>query len=149
MFEFNFQIGTITNIACYAIITASILVLISTLGAFCFARYKFSGSKILFLLFVSLVIYTELINFKQICKFDSASQMLTMIGLLTVQGFVIYVLRDFIKNIPRDIFESIEIDGGNVLHQIWHIVLPMAVPTIGILAILQAVSLCYIYEMVN
>lgn len=155
MFEFNFPTDTITYIVCYTIIIVSMLVLISTLGAFFFARFKFSGSNILFLLFIALVIYAELISvevsFKHIhkFKFERVSQMLTIIGILTLQAFVIYGLRNFIKNISRDIFESIEIDGGNILHQMWHVVLPMTMSTIVILATLQVISICYIYEMVN
>ena len=44
------------------------------------------------------------------------------------------------EDIPKDLFDAVEIDGGKVWHQIWHIVPPMSMPIIGTLAILKIIG---------
>jgi len=48
-----------------------------------------------------------------------------------------YVLRNFIEDIPKDLFEAAEIDGASHFHQIRNVVIPMSGSIIGTLAILN------------
>ena len=65
---------------------------------------------------------------------------LILSGIAGAQAFTIYVLRNFIEDIPKDLFDAVEIDGGSVWHQMWHIVIPMSMPIIGTLAILKIIG---------
>lgn len=56
------------------------------------------------------------------------------------QAFNIFVLRNFIEDIPQDLFDAIEIDGGNMFYQIWHVVVPLSMPIIGTLGILSIIG---------
>jgi ABC-type glycerol-3-phosphate transport system permease component len=49
----------------------------------------------------------------------------------------VFILRQFIEDIPRDLFESASIDGAGHLRQIWSIMLPLSGPVIGTLAIMN------------
>ena len=40
----------------------------------------------------------------------------------------IFLLRQFFKSIPNDLFDSVRIDGGGMLHGIWHIAIPLSKP---------------------
>lgn len=51
------------------------------------------------------------------------------------QAMTIVVLRQFIEDIPRDLFESAQIDGAGHFRQIVDIVLPLTGSIIGVLAI--------------
>jgi ABC-type glycerol-3-phosphate transport system permease component len=53
------------------------------------------------------------------------------------QVFNIFVLRNFIEDIPKDLFESAEMDGASHLQQIVTIVIPLSAPIIGTLSILS------------
>ena len=54
--------------------------------------------------------------------------------------FNIYLLRNFIEDLPRDLFEAAEIDGATHLQQLVHIVVPMSSSILGTLAILAVLN---------
>ncbi|MEI8245661.1 MAG: carbohydrate ABC transporter permease [Lentisphaerota bacterium] len=119
---------------------------VAILGAFFFARFKAPGSNILFSIFILLMMYPGVANMVPTFKLITALGLynshwsLITLGVASAQAFTIYVLRNFIEEIPKDLFEAIEIDGGTVLQQIWHIVIPMSMPIIGTLAILSIIG---------
>ncbi len=119
---------------------------VAILGAFFFARFKAPGSSILFSIFILLMMYPGVANMVPTFKLITALGLynshwsLITLGVASAQAFTIYVLRNFIEEIPKDLFEAIEIDGGTVLQQIWHIVIPMSMPIIGTLAILSIIG---------
>jgi ABC-type glycerol-3-phosphate transport system permease component len=51
------------------------------------------------------------------------------------QAFSILVLRSFFEVLPRDLFESAEIDGASEYRIFWSIALPMCVSSLGIIAV--------------
>jgi ABC-type glycerol-3-phosphate transport system permease component len=119
---------------------------VAILGAFFFARFKAPGSNILFSIFILLMMYPGVANMVPTFKLITALGLynshwsLITLGIASAQAFTIYVLRNFIEEIPKDLFEAIEIDGGTLLQQIWHIVIPMSMPIIGTLAILSIIG---------
>ena len=42
-----------------------------------------------------------------------------------------------ISNVNVQLYEAVEIDGGNRFHRMWHVTLPAILPTFSILLILQ------------
>ncbi len=141
------QIGDkIFNTAFVAITTTILLLALALMGAFFFARYKIRGSKILFLIFLILLMYPGIANMVPTFKLISALGLynthwaLILLGIASGQAFTIYVLRNFIEEIPQDLFDAVEIDGGSVLQQIWHVVVPLSMPVIGTLAILRIIG---------
>jgi multiple sugar transport system permease protein len=61
---------------------------------------------------------------------------LIILGISGAQVFNIYVLRNFIEDLPKDLFEAAEMDGASHLQQILNIVIPMSGSIIGTLSIL-------------
>lgn len=35
-----------------------------------------------------------------------------------------------LQGVPRQLYEAVDVDGGNALHKLWHITIPMVTPTI-------------------
>ena len=146
LFSWNHLGGTIFNTS-FVAITATVLTLtVATIGAFFFARYKMPGSKFLFGVFIILMMYPAVANMVPMFK------LITSLGLYNThfaliipaiaggQAFNIFVLRNFIEDIPQDLFDAIEIDGGNMFYQIWHVVVPLSMPIIGTLGILSIIG---------
>jgi ABC-type glycerol-3-phosphate transport system permease component len=137
----------IFNTTFVAFTTTFLVIAIALLGAFFFARYKMPGSKVLFLIFMLLMMYPGVANmvptFKLICSLGLYNSLFSLIvlGVAGGQAFTIYVLRNFIEEIPQDLFDAVEIDGGTVLDQIYHVVIPMSMPIIGTLAILRVIGI--------
>ncbi len=137
------QIGDkIMNTTFVAVTTVVLTLGLSIVGAFFFARYKMPGSKILFGIFMLLMLYPGISNmvptFKIICSLNlyNTYWSLILLGVAGGQVFNIYILRNFIEEIPQDLFDAVEIDGGNVWTNIWNVVIPLSMPIIGTLAIL-------------
>lgn len=51
-------------------------------------------------------------------------------------AFNIFLLRQFFATVPRDLDEAARIDGASHLQALWRILVPMAAPAIGTIAIL-------------
>ncbi|MFH0911752.1 MAG: carbohydrate ABC transporter permease [Planctomycetota bacterium] len=148
----NYKVGwdhvgpNIFNTAFVAITSTVGSLVVATIGAFFFARFKMPGSTFLFYVFIILMMYPGIANmvpiFKQICYLGlyNSHWALILLGISSAQAFTIYVLKNFIEEIPKDLFDAAEVDGCSIPKQIWYIVVPMCMPIIGTLAVLQAIS---------
>ncbi len=112
------------------------------LGAYFFARYKMPFSNILWGAFLLLMLMPGVANIVPLFSLLKSMSLLNTLWALIilaisgVQVFNIYVLRNFIEEIPRDLFEAAEMDGASHFEQIKNVVIPMSGPILGTLAIL-------------
>lgn len=65
---------------------------------------------------------------------------LILVGAASGQVFSIFVLRNFVNDIPPDLYEAAEIDGANHFQQLWRVVLPLSGPILGTVGVMQFVS---------
>ncbi|MDY2888492.1 MAG: carbohydrate ABC transporter permease [Candidatus Caccosoma sp.] len=111
-----------------------IYILIASLAAFAFTRLKFKGQKILFnLCLVSMVIpgiINIVPNFIIISKLGLYNSLLAMIlpGLSGVGG--VFLLRQFMMDIPFDYDEAARIDGASDLTVYARVIMPMCKPVL-------------------
>ena len=146
VYGWNYIGMKIFNTTFVAVTSTVLSIAMSVVGAYFFARFKMPGSKVLFFVFTLLMMYPGGANMVPMFKLISSLGMYNTYWALILpaiaggQAFNIYVLRNFIEDIPQDLFDAIEIDGGNVLQQIWHIVVPMSMPIIGTLGILKIIG---------
>jgi ABC-type glycerol-3-phosphate transport system permease component len=61
---------------------------------------------------------------------------LISVGVAGAQVLNIYVLRNFIEDLPKDLFEAAEMDGAGHWQQMTNVVIPMSGSIIGTLSIL-------------
>jgi multiple sugar transport system permease protein len=64
------------------------------------------------------------------------------IGLITINvafqlGFCVFVLSNYMKALPRELFEAAMVDGASVWRQYWQITLPLCRPALAALATLE------------
>jgi ABC-type glycerol-3-phosphate transport system permease component len=115
----------------------------SLMGAYFFARYKMPFSNILWSAFILLMLLPGVANIvplfallKQLNLLNTLYALI-ILGIAGGQVFCLFVLRNFIEDIPRDLFEAAEIDGASHFQQLLNVVIPMSGSIIGTLAILQ------------
>jgi multiple sugar transport system permease protein/raffinose/stachyose/melibiose transport system permease protein len=65
---------------------------------------------------------------------------LILVGASSAQIFAIFVLRNFIADIPHDLFEAAEMDGAGYFRQLRAIVVPLCGAILGALGVMQFVS---------
>ena len=111
-------------------------------GAYFFARCQMPFSGFLWAAFLLLMLLPGVTNivplFTQLKDLNLLNTLwaLVIVGIASAQVFNIFVLRHFIEDLPKDLFEAAEMDGAGHLQRIWHIVIPMSAPIIGTLFIL-------------
>lgn len=115
---------------------------LALLGAYFFARYRLPGSGVLWSLFMVLMLLPGIANLVPLFTLLKELSLLNTLWALIVVGvaggqvFNIYVLRNFIEDLPKDLFEAAEMDGAGHLQQIRHIVIPMSGSILGTLSIM-------------
>jgi len=116
---------------------------IAAFAAYAFAWVPFRGRGILFTIVVGLLVVPIQMSLIPILQIYSAGNLYgTFLGIwLAHTGFglplAIFLLYNFMSQLPRDLFESAAIDGATHLQVFIRIVLPLSVPALGAFAIFQ------------
>lgn len=114
-------------------------VVTSTLAAYAFARIRFPGSSLIFLLLLSALMVPQQVTviptfilIRNLGLLDT-HEAIYLPALINVFG--IFLLRQFFLSIPRDLEDSARIDGAGHLRILLQIVVPLSGPAISALAI--------------
>jgi ABC-type glycerol-3-phosphate transport system permease component len=117
-------------------------IILAVFGAYFFARYKMPFSGVLWGAFMLLMLLPGVANIvplftllKDMSLLNTLSAII-IVGIAGGQVFNIFVLRNFIEDLPKDLFEAAEMDGASHLQQIRTVVIPLSMPIIGTLSIL-------------
>ncbi|HZQ48742.1 MAG TPA: carbohydrate ABC transporter permease [Candidatus Dormibacteraeota bacterium] len=114
---------------------------IATMGAYAFAWMKFPGKDIFFIVIVGLMvvpIQMTLIPVLQLFKVLHLNGTIQAVWLAhSGYGlpFEVFLLRNYLGGLPREIFESAEMDGAGHSVRFLRIAVPMTVPAIASLTI--------------
>jgi alpha-glucoside transport system permease protein len=119
---------------------------IAAFAAYAFAWMRFPGRNWLFLALVALLAVPLQLTFVPVLKVFVAigltPQNWGFVGVWLAHAgyglpFAVYLLANFFRALPSDLFESAEIDGAGTLTVFFRIVLPLSVPAIASLVIFQ------------
>jgi multiple sugar transport system permease protein len=118
-------------------------VFLALLAAYFFARYKMPFSNVLWAAFLVLMLLPGVANIVTLFNLLKSLSLLNTLWALIIlaisggQVFCLFVLRNFIEDLPKDLFEAAEMDGASHFAQLVNIVIPMSGPIIGTLFLLQ------------
>jgi alpha-glucoside transport system permease protein len=119
-------------------IPATVLqVVIATFAGYAFAWMNFRGRDLFFLIIVGLMVVPVQLTFIPVLKLFAATGLAgTFIAVWLAHAgyglpFQTYLLRSYIGSLPKEVFESAEIDGANHVVRFWRIVVPMSIPAIA------------------
>ncbi|MBA3778473.1 MAG: carbohydrate ABC transporter permease [Chloroflexi bacterium] len=119
-------------------IPATVLqVVIATFAGYAFAWMSFRGRDLFFIVIVALMVVPVQMTFIPVLKLFAATGLAgTFIAVWLAHAgyglpFQTYLLRSYIGSLPREVFESAEIDGANHAVRFWQLVVPMSVPAIA------------------
>jgi len=130
-------------IANSTLITISTVVLrtLSSLDvAYGFARFAFPGSRILFILLLSslmlpghVTIIPRFLMFRDWRWLDTFWPLIAPNFFST--AFAVFLIRQFLMTLPRELDEAAEIDGANTWDILWRLLLPLSKPAIATVAV--------------
>ena len=108
----------------------------SALAAYAFARIQFKGLGILFAAMIgTLLLPFHVVIIPQYILFNNLGLVDTFIPLLlpkflATEAFFVFLLVQFIRQMPRDMDEAARIDGAGHLRIFWSIILPLIKPAL-------------------
>jgi multiple sugar transport system permease protein len=124
------------------IVVANIIgVLIScSLVGFAFARLRFRGSRVLFyILIVTMLIPWQALMVPQFLMFVKLGWYGTYLPLIvpsfTGTAFFIFLIRQYMRTIPKDLDDAARVDGLNTWQIFWRIILPLSTPVLTVCAV--------------
>lgn len=141
------------NSLLYTVVVVTGVLVLAAFAAYAFSRFTFKGSGVLYRLVLatmlipipgSFVALYILVNKMHLVD-QGFGQLLPRLGYvlpLINQGlpFAIFILKPFFDKIPRELEESAKVDGCGTLGVFRHVMLPLARPALGVVALLTAIS---------
>jgi alpha-1,4-digalacturonate transport system permease protein len=122
-----------------AIIAVVVTVFINLLCGYTFAKYKFWGRDVLFLLLIStLMIPIQVIMVPEFLIVSKLGWVNTYWGVLVpraAEAFGIFMVRQFMVSIPDELIEAARLDGAGEFTIFRRVVLPLSWPVIAVLTI--------------
>jgi multiple sugar transport system permease protein len=110
-----------------------------SLAGYVFAKLKFPGKNIAFLLVLGKIMVpfqlTVIPLYLIISRIGLGNSLGALILPLVVSAFGIFMMRQFIIDIPDDLMDAAFIDGCTAFGIYWRIILPSVVPALATLAI--------------
>ena len=136
--------GYLLNTLIFAVATTAIMVVVSTLAAYAFARLRFRGKNLLFGLFLSMMmIPSELVvitNFVTITNWDMRNSFPGLILPSITSVFYIYLLKESFEQVPDELYRAAKVDGTSDLKYLWKVMIPICRPTIVTITILKLIE---------
>ena len=136
--------GYFINTILFTVITTALMLIVTVLAAFAFARLDFRGKDLAFTLFLSLMmIPTELVVITNYVTITNADLRNTFAGLIlpsVTSVFYIYLLKENFSQIPNELYYAAKVDGTSDLKYLLKVLIPICKPTIVTITILKVIE---------
>lgn len=136
----NYFVNTII----FTVITTGIMLVVTVLAAFAFARLEFRGKNLVFTLFLALMmIPSELVVITNYVTITNLNLRNTFTGLIlpsVTSVFYIYLLKENFAQIPDELYKAAKVDGTSDFRYLWKVMIPISKPTIITITILKVIE---------
>ncbi|MBR3875175.1 MAG: carbohydrate ABC transporter permease [Clostridia bacterium] len=132
------------NTLIFTVITTTIMLVVSVLAAFAFARLDFPGKRFAFTFLLSLMmIPSELVvitNYVTVTNLDLRNTFTGLILPSVASVFYIYLLKENFAQIPDELYLASKVDGTTDMKFLIKVVLPICKPTVITVIILKVIE---------
>ena len=132
------------NTLIFTLSTTAVMLIVTVLAAFAFARLDFPGKDLAFTLFLSLMmIPNELVvitNFVTITDMDMRNTFMGLILPSATSVFYIYLLKENFAQVPDELYWAAKVDGTSDIKYLWKVMIPICRPTIVTVTILKVIE---------
>lgn len=127
------------NSSLVAVVGTVVTVVVDVLAGYVFARMRFPGRNVLFAVVVaSLIVPSEILlipNYVTVWKLGWLNSYNALIIPPLAGAFGVFLMRQFMLGIPRDLEDAARIDGAGRFRILWTVVLPLSRGPVAALAI--------------
>jgi alpha-glucoside transport system permease protein len=112
-------------------------------AAYAFAWMEFRGREVLFVVFVALLVVPLQVAFVPLLRIYGAFGITgTFLAVWLAHAafgmpLAVYLFRNYMGSLPREIVESAKIDGATHFQTFWRLMIPLSVPALAAYAIFQ------------
>ncbi len=132
------------NTVIFAVVTTALMLFVTILASFAFARLDFKGKNVAFTLFLALMmIPTELVvitNFVTITNMDLRNTFAGLILPSVASVFYIYLLKENFAQVPDELYYAAKVDGTSDMKYLMKVLVPICQPTIVTITILKIIE---------
>ena len=132
------------NTLIFTVVTMALMMIVTVLSAYAFARLRFPGKNLVFTLFLSLMmIPNELVIITNFVTITNAGLRNTYMGLIlpsVASVFYIYLLKENFEQIPEELYKAAKVDGTSDFKYLWKVMIPICQPTMVTIAILKVIE---------
>lgn len=132
------------NTLIFTLLTTVIMLAVTVLAAFGFARINFRGKQLAFTIFLSLMmIPNELViitNFVTVTNMDLRNTFLGLILPSVTSVFYIYLLKENFAQVPDELYWAAKVDGTSDMKYLFKVILPICKPTVITVTILKVIE---------
>lgn len=132
------------NTIIFTLSTTAIMLVVTVLAAFGFARLNFKGRDLAFTLFLALMmIPSELVvitNFVTITNMELRNSFPGLILPSVTSVFYIYLLKENFAQIPDELYYAAKVDGTSDMKYLLKVMVPICKPTLITVTILKVIE---------
>jgi multiple sugar transport system permease protein len=120
--------------------------LTASMAGYAFARIKFRGSRVLFIVFLATQMIPKQVTLIPFYLLMSNlgwvdSHLSLIVPAMMVNPFAVFLMRQFVLSLPRELEEAAIVDGAGRLRIFWSVILPNLRPGLGALSIIVALDI--------
>jgi multiple sugar transport system permease protein len=142
-------------------IGTALVVLLTSMSGYAFARMDFPGKQIVFsLLIATLLLPAVMFLVPQFLVVLQLGNVIPALGLATIPAYIlpqvaavfgVFFMRQFFQGIPVEIEEAAYVDGASRFTTFRSVVLPLAAPALATLAVITFLAIWndYLWPLVN
>lgn len=126
------------NSAIVSIVHTVLAVIISSTSAFAYSRLKFKGRDTLFWILMATMMFPTIITLIPLYKICSIFKLVDTLWALILPGvsgvFNIFLIRQFMIGIPKELDEAAMIDGASKFQIYSKVIMPLCLPVLTVVA---------------
>jgi len=129
----------IVNTVIYCTLAVLIALLVNPLAAYALSRYKMPATyKILLFLMATMAfpaMVTGIPNFLMLRRLHFLNTFAALILPGMAHGYSIFLLKGFFDSIPRELYESAQLDGASEWTMFWQLTMSLSKPILAVIAL--------------
>ncbi|MCS7049830.1 MAG: ABC transporter permease subunit [Verrucomicrobiae bacterium] len=129
----------LVNTAIYCGLLIALSLLVNPLAAYALSRYRPPSTyKVLLFLMLTMAfppIVTQIPVFLMLRGFDLLNTFWALILPGVANGYSIFLLKGFFDSLPRELYESAQIDGASEFRMFWQLTMSLSKPILAVIAL--------------
>jgi len=127
------------NTMVYVILTLLFALTVQPLAAYALSRYNPPGMWKFIFIFMATMAFPPMVGtiptFLLMKKLHLLNTFAALVLPVTINGYLIFLLKGFFDSIPKHLYEAASIEGASELTMFWHITMALSKPILAVVAL--------------